>query len=1074
MKSANKLSENQANFKDDTGIAGWYISSGSGLLKRIEGSGPYARYVPEGLDYLASDVGNVLAGISNSTDPLQISSGFIPVDPENIYLTSVMSCILAADTRSISIQVDYYRSESDSSLLPNTEFNAPITLSDQSVNSFILQLNSGISPELAYYAKIKITLSGTTISDPIEVGDSLLLYDPVMHDFSNIPSFALDFYNTLPEFMRRDDENLPDIVSEYQPLLPLRSFVDTLSARASMIADKATDFDYVRETYGDYSESALTDPLTTDAINLIWLATITGTRLLSQASGFSPWAALETYDGDGDGTPSEFGDDLGLLQDWLALETLDPDFFDTVQSYREQIRTGFSGLAAGTKQAIETFIRTQLLAEDPENRSLVFMSNRRDNPHASLLLVDPGADPDPAGTLLSNAVNAVGVAGVDTESTNIAEQSGRSYYNMDELLGTTTVTEDPVGSATYGAGFIVDSSGHGQNIILNSTGDPHAPELGGGVGAAHFEEGSAFYSGVDSYVTAGNSGDLDVAALSSFDFILEVSHLHEDLADASPGSLVTTSTADWWKWRNKRLLACGNNNGENTNDWALYVVSGSTVDDDPYSRLMYMEGYRNPTSTNYIVSDPVNIKGDTSSGSSFIRVAKKDDGTIKLFFQKSLHGNWEANEYASGTITSTITSSSTSANCYIQLFGDISVGTAGDASAISGELHRAMFFNSYNASLSPSDTESEAVAYVNNTAVLNYAEYTYSPTFDIDFSNYANYAESGTAGTLTVTVNTTASNDNDIKVFRTNSTSGNLWHFGSAASGQGDTLSVTGLDSGTNYYTFMHEVNEDGTITTIDITSGTPVTGVTQIDFSADDYGGKDIYSVEVCDADTNGGGTSPGSDAVAYYTTSTLSAGASAGTDALSASWELNRSWPADSYFYVPSQVIDRSYFSTYEGTLDVKKKLHLENYSSVSVSGAFRRHWTDASTEYNIYKVVNSSGQGLQLKYSGTKFVATYSDGTLTETVEWTESPVYGSWHVYAVRRSAQSGLELWVDGTLVDSADAEDLEVFGSVTRTAEIGEGNSNTFNPRVEVASLTIYDRYLSNPEIALLNSELSI
>lgn len=767
MKSANQLSENQANFNDAQGLAGWYVSAGTGTLKRFDNVGPYPRYIPKGTDYTASSVGNLLIGVSDSTNTLEISSGFIAVTSDVTYVSSVFCSVFNPSNtpRGASIRVDYYASESDISLINvDSEVNPTVTHDNQKTDEFFMLVHNSISPPSASYAKIKVILSGGSLSAALNAGDAVALYDPVMHDFSTVPPFVENMYDTLPEFMRRDDENITQLTTGYQPLYPLLSFVSALTARASMIADKATDYQYIRATYGDYSESALTDPITTDAVNLPWLATITGTRLLSQASGFSPWAAIEAYDGsDADSIPGEW-EDIEELADWLSLENTDPNFFDTVQSYRDQIRTGFSGLAAGTKQAIEEFLITQLQTESPENTALVYMSNRRDNPHASLLLTDPDADPDPNGTLLSNAINSTGVAGVTAATTNLAEQSGRSYYNMDEMLSTTTATEDPVGSATYGAGFIVDSSGHGQNLILNSTGDTAAPELGGGIGTAHFEEGSAFYSGKDSYVIAGNSADLDIEALSSFDIIMEVSHLHEDLADRAPGSLSSVSTADWWKWRNKRLLIAGGNNGESTNDWALYIVSGSTVDADTDSRLMYMEGYRNPTATNYVVSDPVNIKGDTSSGSAFIRVAKKDDGTVKLYFQKSLQDNWEANEYASATLTSTIAASTTDSNCYLQLFGDINVGTDGDASPISGELRRVWFFNSYNTSLSPTATEAEAVAYVNNGAVLEYGSYDYTPTFNIDFTGYSNYVESGTAGTLTVTITTASSNDNDLKV----------------------------------------------------------------------------------------------------------------------------------------------------------------------------------------------------------------------------------------------------------------------------------------------------------------------
>ena len=71
------------------------------------------------------------------------------------------------------------------------------------------------------------------------------------------------------------------------------------------IADTAVSFQYTRATEGTESKSKLTDPDTVDAAYLFWLASVTATTLLSSSSGFTPWAALEDYDGDSGGDPGE-------------------------------------------------------------------------------------------------------------------------------------------------------------------------------------------------------------------------------------------------------------------------------------------------------------------------------------------------------------------------------------------------------------------------------------------------------------------------------------------------------------------------------------------------------------------------------------------------------------------------------------------------------------------------------------------------------------------------------------------------------------------------------------------------
>ncbi len=87
-------------------------------------------------------------------------------------------------------------------------------------------------------------------------------------------------------------------ISDNTPLLPypLLRYVESMTAPVTEIADLATDFDYLRPVDGEESKSILTDPVSAKAGYLLWLANVTGTNLLTAASGFTPWAAFDGFD----------------------------------------------------------------------------------------------------------------------------------------------------------------------------------------------------------------------------------------------------------------------------------------------------------------------------------------------------------------------------------------------------------------------------------------------------------------------------------------------------------------------------------------------------------------------------------------------------------------------------------------------------------------------------------------------------------------------------------------------------------------------------------------------------------
>ena len=85
------------------------------------------------------------------------------------------------------------------------------------------------------------------------------------------------------------------------------------------------------------------------------------------------------------------------LSTWIGLQDHDPEFFDTVDSFRNQIDTGFTGIHSGRPDPIVNFGRTMLDTPNPTDHTVVVMSDDMDNDFRSEILVDSTVDPDPTG-----------------------------------------------------------------------------------------------------------------------------------------------------------------------------------------------------------------------------------------------------------------------------------------------------------------------------------------------------------------------------------------------------------------------------------------------------------------------------------------------------------------------------------------------------------------------------------------------------------------------------------------------------------------------------------------------------
>jgi len=149
------------------------------------------------------------------------------------------------------------------------------------------------------------------------------------------------------------------------------------------------------------------------------------------------------------------------------------------------------------------------------------------------------------------------------------------------------------------------------------------------------------------------------------------------------------------------------------------------------------------------------------------------------------------------------------------------------------------------------------------------------------------------------------------------------------------------------------------------------------------------------------------------------------------------------------------------------------LETYHPFSVLLQVRRFWTTGT--YDIFRLENATNQGLRIFYDDADVKATFTDGTDTETVTWTETPSFGEWHWIVVRRDPANGLGMVIDGDNSGEITAATsvLSTFTTVTDTGSFGQGAASEFNARFGLAEFAFYDRRLTDLEITLLGTEIS-
>ncbi|MEL0098116.1 MAG: hypothetical protein VW907_01005 [Opitutae bacterium] len=562
-----------------------------------------------------------------------------------------------------------------------------------------------------------------------------------------------------------------------------------------------------------------------------------------------------------------------------------------------------------------------------------------------------------------------------------------------------------------------------------------------------------------------------------------------------------------WLYREKRLLACGTDSSGNNNDWAVYLVSGSTTAPDNQTRLMLIDGYDTVSATNYAVSDPIDFNAIASRGDVVLRVKRSAvvsaSATATFYAQSSIYDDWDAHQVGAVTFEPNSASASIGTDNGIQILGQLNANDNwADALPVSCSVKRFMFFNGLISFTGESETSSAAHAYFESGSTSNFASYNYTPTLDIDFSGQTVYDRSFTVSdyvagrraalknTVTVTVNQAPTNGLDVLAFRNTGTA--YWYYGHAATSiAGDTLTIDGLSNSTAYRVVPTIVDTATGVTSNTDYADFATDGSGVLTISASDtydgvstlyYGGITASAIEV---QPSGGGA-----AVARFLPTTIAASATTGADSVDGNntWTLTRTFPASSVAYAPSQIIDRDFLHVYEGGPTFNNCPEIEVYSDFSVLLQCRRFWTgtaSAGPAFDILRIETDevAPKGLRIFYDGPAIKATFYDGTNTETVSWTESPAYGSWQWFVVRRDPTNGLSLVPPGSYSASNLVSDSEITATASATSlltlptsvmKLGQDDGDgTFNARFGLSEFAYFDRKLTDAEIVLLSMQIS-
>lgn len=227
---------------------------------------------------------------------------------------------------------------------------------------------TGIAPTSATQARMRISLIDATTGDAIWVDDAVLTsYGP-----PNTPFMPL-LWRSIPEYMSLMD------AEQTLPTQPLARYLNVASVIANRILRATNAFDYIPAVDGvpGYDRCSLVDvdfyPTPDIAENqwLPWLAFVTATRPIESVTtsvagttawyilnrDLPTWADLALL---GPNTPNT----ASAVTIWDDIENYLPSPTDAAIGLRESIRSGGTGIYAGTKEGLKRAARLVLTGID--------------------------------------------------------------------------------------------------------------------------------------------------------------------------------------------------------------------------------------------------------------------------------------------------------------------------------------------------------------------------------------------------------------------------------------------------------------------------------------------------------------------------------------------------------------------------------------------------------------------------------------------------------------------------------------------------------------------------------------
>ena len=898
------------------------------------------------------------------------------------------------------------------------------------------------------------------------------------------------------------DENIDSLASADQLSFPLHRFVESLCFPLDELNQLASDFDYVRETQGVEKKSTLTDPASVPEQFLEWLACVTGSSLSSLYSGFTPWEALEAYDSaDANIEPGQWSDidptDGTGFANWSTIQAFDPNFFNVIQGYRDQLQLGVFGVNAGRPDIIDAYIRTFLNSETPGTDVVVVENYDKGDNYKIKVLVDPLVDPDPDGDLINDEVLKSLPVGTVSRKVGSVDQSGQGALDVSKVLypAVPSSTSSAKGVAVFDRAFVSDSDNYGRTLLLNVVPDDMVldtarPELGGGLTASHFVDGSCLAYGKfanNSFAGAITDPDVscDFGGSAAFDVVMVLTDVTPPSTTVDTAGDGGNSPADWFL-REKRLIVCGVDDAGTDNDWAIYLASGLTPGSDSSCRLLFVDGY-NTSASNYAYSDPIDFSKLQKTVVFRVKRSAVSGGstTVTFYAQSSLYDDWESN--VAGTDTITAGSTSAGASACVQVLGDLtSSWTWASADPLSCAVQRVMLFAS-PLTFTGSGPSTSANAVLDGELASTCESFVYDPTVDLDFSVQDVYdAQFTLPGGLGVAL-FESSPQASMLAMRTDKQTVpvDIWYFGTSSnSGSGNNvLSVAGLSASTSYDVKFSVLNVlTGAVTAYTTAISTDGSGVLSTDVTTVYTGASTLNGVSLTQIEVFATGTV--TPTLAKFTPLLLDTVDSA-ADTYSKTWTVQRTFPVSTAVeFAPAQTVTRDAVHMFYGGPSMANPPQLETFKPFSVAFSVRRHWTgSAGTIYDVLRLLNDPDDtaGFHVYFDGPKLKVEFLDGSvdnlsqpIVETLETSAvdfpDVAYREWADVVIRRSAAANtFSIVVNGDFDKEATSTiSANAIMPVLNKFILGFGSGAECVPRFSISNLVFFDRFLSDAEISLL------